>query len=321
MSAGDRQGLERLLRYIDDQISYPPHPGPRSDILPSSLQWTDDGRVRLRFTRPWKNGVDAMTLTPHNLIARLVPLVPRPGTHQLRYYGALAARSELRPLIIPQRPSGVAQLPMFNRRGEPTPRARQKTSQEQQPEREISSPPHDSSSENETPPTEPPSAPANPPPRSPPLQKLRPMSWAEAMERMAGHNVEACPWCGARLAPIIVVLDQISCHLQMRFDGRSLSAAFSTRSRPSSRRQPAAYRLGSSSFRSRAAFASERRSLPEVHPRLPPETRAPRKSVPPSHPARSPRSRRGRAGLPASLDRALATPEQPQFTTWSATRG
>ncbi len=33
------------------------------------------------------------------------------------------------------------------------------------------------------------------------------MSWPEAMERMSGHNVEDCPWCGARLAPIIVVLD------------------------------------------------------------------------------------------------------------------
>jgi hypothetical protein len=191
VSASDRSGLERLFRYI----LHPPFAHDR-------LQWTADGQVRLRFTRPWRNGVDSMVLTPKNLIARLVPIVPRPGTHQLRYHGALGARSELRPFIIPNRPSGVVQLPMFNRRGEPTPRARQKPSQEQQPET-VS----DSSSENEIAPTEPLSAPANPPPRPPPLQKLRPMTRAEAMERMGGYNLDDCPRCGARLAPIIVVLD------------------------------------------------------------------------------------------------------------------
>ncbi len=220
VSAGDRSGLERLFRYI----LHPPFAHDR-------LQWTSDGRVRLIFTRPWKNGVDSMMLTPKNLIARLVPIVPRPGTHQLRYHGALSARSELRPFIIPNRPSGAVQLPMFNRHGEPTPRSRQKNAQAQQPET-VS----DSSSENETTPTEPPSAPANPPPRPPPLQKLRPMSWPEAMQRMSGHNFEDCPRCGARLAPLTVVLDPDE--IQRALDQRGLVDSVPLLSRAPARGPP-----------------------------------------------------------------------------------
>ena len=33
------------------------------------------------------------------------------------------------------------------------------------------------------------------------------MPWAEAIERLSGHNVEHCPRCGAQLAPVTVVLD------------------------------------------------------------------------------------------------------------------
>jgi hypothetical protein len=200
VSAADRSGLERMCRYL----LHPPFSHDR-------LQWTDDGNVRLRYTRPWRNGVDSMVVSPHNLIARLVPLVPRPGTHQLRYHGALGARSELRPLIIPDRPTGVVQLPMFDRYAEPTPRARQKTTQEQQPET-VPDSPSENVAESETPPAGPLSAPENPPLRPPPLQKLRPMTWAEAMERMADYNLDDCPWCGARLAPVIVVLHAEEVH-------------------------------------------------------------------------------------------------------------
>jgi len=191
VQASDRAGLERLCRYL----LHPP-------LAHDRLQWTGDGRVRLSFTRPWKNGVAAMTLTPLNLIARLVPLVPRPGTHQLRYHGVLAPYSKLRPYVTPRRPSGVVQLPMFNQRGQPTPRARHDQSScppepEQQPNTPAQ-PPLAETSQAQGERT------AVPPP---PPQKLEPMSWAEAMHRMAAHNLEQCPRCGARLAPLTVVLD------------------------------------------------------------------------------------------------------------------
>jgi hypothetical protein len=81
VAAADRAGLEKMCRYI----LHPPFSHDR-------LQLTDDGRVRVQFTRPWSNGVDSVTLSPLNFIARLVPLVPRPGVHQLTYNGVLAAR-------------------------------------------------------------------------------------------------------------------------------------------------------------------------------------------------------------------------------------
>ncbi len=68
------------------------------------LSFTSDGQIRLQFSRPWKNGVDAITLEPLNFIARLIPLVPKPGTHQLRYHGVLAPGSALRAKVIPPRP-------------------------------------------------------------------------------------------------------------------------------------------------------------------------------------------------------------------------
>ncbi len=67
----------------------------------------------MRFSRPWRNGVDAFTLTPSSFIARLVPLVPRPGTHRLVYHGVLAAHSALRARVVPERPQPPAQLLLF----------------------------------------------------------------------------------------------------------------------------------------------------------------------------------------------------------------
>lgn len=202
VSAGDRAGLERLLRYIL-------HPALAHD----RLQWTDDGHVRLRFTRPWRNGVDSMVLTPHNLIARLVPIVPRPGTHQLRYYGLFARRAELRRFVIPPRAAAVVQTAMFDRRGGPTPRARRQDPPKPEPGT-SSEPTFVPAPEAEITTTHP-AAPA------PPLARLAPMGWAEAQRRMSDYDVENCPRCGARLAPVVVVLDPGDIHrtLELRASG------------------------------------------------------------------------------------------------------
>jgi hypothetical protein len=205
VSAGDRAGLERLLRYIL-------HPALAHD----RVQWTDDGHVRLRFTRPWKNGVDSMVLTPHNFIARLVPIVPRPGTHQLRHFGLFARRAQLRRLVIPTRAAGVVQTAMFDRRGEPTPRARRQDPPVHEPGT-TSEPTFAPAPEAEITTTHP-AAPA------PPLARLAPMGWAEAQRRMSDHDVEHCPRCGARLAPVVVVLDPGEIHrtLELRASGGPL---------------------------------------------------------------------------------------------------
>ncbi len=64
VSAGDRAGLERLCNYI----LKPP-------LANDRLEQLDDGRIRLRFTRPWSNGATHQVLAPLDFIARLVALV------------------------------------------------------------------------------------------------------------------------------------------------------------------------------------------------------------------------------------------------------
>ncbi len=169
----DRSALERLCRYIL-------HPSFAHD----RLQLTSDGRVRVQFTRPWRNGVDSITLDPLNFIARLVPLVPRPGSHQLRYHGILARRAEHRSSIIPPRPADGAQLPLFERGGKATKLAQ-----------------CDSHA-------------------APPAAKIQRVTWARLLKRMAGYEMEVCPECGAALAIVEVVL--VAHEVQRKLEARGL---------------------------------------------------------------------------------------------------
>jgi hypothetical protein len=114
-----------------------------------------------------------MELEPLNFIARLVPFVPAPGTHQLRYHGALAARSKLRAKVVPSRPPDRSQLHLFKRSGEPTRSARCDT---------------DRSSSSSTP-------------------KLQRIEWARLLKRMAGYDMETCPDCGAQLQIVSAVFE------------------------------------------------------------------------------------------------------------------
>jgi hypothetical protein len=61
LGANDREGLERMARYL----SRPP-------IAADRLSELEDGRVELRLKRPWRDGTTAFRFTPHELIERLV---------------------------------------------------------------------------------------------------------------------------------------------------------------------------------------------------------------------------------------------------------
>jgi hypothetical protein len=88
--ARDREGLERMARYLG-----------RPPIANDRLTRLDDGRLQLELKRPWRDGTTAFVFTPHELIERLVALVPRPRAHLTRYLGvfapAFAARAEIVP--------------------------------------------------------------------------------------------------------------------------------------------------------------------------------------------------------------------------------
>jgi hypothetical protein len=155
---GQADGRERMMRYL----LHPP-------LSHDRLSWTKDGRVRLGFSRPWRDGTDAIVMDPLTFIGRLVPMVPLPGSHQLRYHGVLAPRATLRAQVVPPR-ARTRQLVMFDRKGTPTPAARGCA-------------------------------------RERPTAKLQRMSWAKLLRRMGGWEMEACPRCGAAMATLRLVTD------------------------------------------------------------------------------------------------------------------
>jgi hypothetical protein len=89
ISAHDRGALERLCRYL----LRPPISYERVSLTPA-------GQVRLRLQRAWHDGTSHLELSPHDFIARLVPLVPPPRTHRVRYHGVLSSASALRSRVI-----------------------------------------------------------------------------------------------------------------------------------------------------------------------------------------------------------------------------
>jgi hypothetical protein len=71
--ANDRDGLEHLCRYLT-----------RPPIANDRLQELPDGRPALRFKQAWRDGTTHIVFTPHELIGKLIPLIPRPRCHLVK---------------------------------------------------------------------------------------------------------------------------------------------------------------------------------------------------------------------------------------------
>jgi len=93
VSATARKDLERLFRYMM-----------RPPLSHDRLTRLDDGRVRLRLKRPWQDGTTHLVFDAIDFLARLVPLVPPPKMHQVRYHGILSSHAILRSAIVPDPP-------------------------------------------------------------------------------------------------------------------------------------------------------------------------------------------------------------------------
>ena len=91
IAANDREGLEHVARYLA-----------RPPIAADRLRALRDGNVALRLKRPWSDGAEALVFTPAELIAKLLPLVPRPRKHVIRFHGVLAPAAAARSGIVPQ---------------------------------------------------------------------------------------------------------------------------------------------------------------------------------------------------------------------------
>ena len=93
VAANNRDGLEHLARYLA-----------RPPIATDRLSQLADGRVMLRFKRPFSDGTEAVVFTPFQLIERLLALVPRPRKHTIRFHGILAPAAGFRSKVVPAPP-------------------------------------------------------------------------------------------------------------------------------------------------------------------------------------------------------------------------
>ena len=88
--ARDRRRLERLCRYVA-----------RPPLANERLEEHPDGRLALRLKTRWRDGTSHILMERSELIDRLVPLIPPPRAHQLRYHGILAPCASRRDRVVP----------------------------------------------------------------------------------------------------------------------------------------------------------------------------------------------------------------------------
>ncbi len=87
--ARDRRRLERLCRYVA-----------RPPLSHERLEEQPDGRVALRLKTRWRDGTSHILMERSELIDRLVPLIPPPRAHQVRYHGILAPCASRRDRVV-----------------------------------------------------------------------------------------------------------------------------------------------------------------------------------------------------------------------------
>jgi len=176
VAAGDRSRLERLCQYLC-----------RPPLGQERLKRLRDGRVAVELQRPWADGTTHLVFTPAELLARLVPLVPRPRINLLLCHGVLAPNA-------PWRRAAVA-------RAEPDDAAT--------PADACARPPR----------------PDDRGPQDPMPGRARPKyrAWAELMRRAFDADVLGCPRCGGRMVVLATIDDpaviaRILTHLGLPMD-------------------------------------------------------------------------------------------------------
>ena len=143
--------------------------------------------MALALQRPWADGTTHLMFTPSELLARLVPLVPRPRVNLLLYHGVLAPNAPWRSAVVP---CGGELETAPSTAGGALPDS-----------------------------TEPPPAGGLRRPRVRPRYR----SWAELMRRAFEADVLACPRCGGRMIVLATIDDpavitRILTHLGLSLD-------------------------------------------------------------------------------------------------------
>ena len=63
--------------------------------------------MTLQLKTRWRDGTTHILMEPRDLIDRLVPLIPSPRAHQVRYHGILAPAASLRSRVVPNEELGT----------------------------------------------------------------------------------------------------------------------------------------------------------------------------------------------------------------------
>jgi hypothetical protein len=58
--------------------------------------------LALKLKQAWRDGTTHVVFTPHELIEKLIPLIPRPRSHLVRYHGILGPAAEDRQKVVPK---------------------------------------------------------------------------------------------------------------------------------------------------------------------------------------------------------------------------
>jgi len=169
--ANDRRRLERLCRYVA-----------RPPIAHDRLEERAEGRLALRLKTRWRDGTTHILIERRDLIERLVPLIPPPRAHQVRYHGILAPGASLRERVVPAPEAELA--PAAPPR--PTP-----------PGERIDTDPLGTQSDAE--------------PQSADAAQCRAIArrtcWAALLQRVFAIDALTCPRCGSTLRLIAAIED------------------------------------------------------------------------------------------------------------------
>ena len=156
---GDPDGLERLCRYLT-----------RPPISHERLERLDDDHIGLQLKTPYSDGTTHIALTHFELIERLCALVPRPGTHRVKYHGVFASASPHRSLVVSV-PAAVEAAEADEREAE--------TSARQEPNSDS---------------------------LVGKRRRIRRLLWAELLKRTFGVDPKHCPDCGGRMQMIATIM-------------------------------------------------------------------------------------------------------------------
>ena len=176
--ADDRQGLERLCRYVL-----------RPPVAQDRLELTADGRVLVILKGEWSDGTTHLLFEPVELLEKLAALTPRPRINLVLYHGVLAPHARWRGRVVAHAgaeagasaQADAAALDRVEGSPDPAPEAGIGARREPADAAERPGPNGDS--------------------------QPRRWTWANLMRRAFDLDVLACPRCGGRMSLIATIDD------------------------------------------------------------------------------------------------------------------